>query len=395
MAKLVYALDLGSSGATRESSSLSFRTSRSFDGVVMTMDDFNYSLPESLIARYPLAERTDSRLMVVHRETGLIEHRNFTDLKSYLAPRDILVFNNSKVMQARLYGQKSTGGRVEFLIERVLNKQEFLSHIRTSKRLKPGQVITLEPLASRDTTDTIHVPACQIIIVNKISSFYHCQIFSHTTGEAPKRSIWEMMTQYGHIPLPPYFHRPEELSDNTRYQTVYADPLGSAAAPTAGLHFSAEFLEDLKQSGVAQAFVTLHVGAGTFQPVRAPTLEAHVMHQEWLSVPQETVTQIHQAKQSGGRLIAVGTTSVRALETAAQEGAGRLVPYKGESQLFLYPGKNFYAIDGLLTNFHLPQSTLLMLVSALAGTELIQKAYQLAIQEKYRFFSYGDAMLIC
>lgn len=338
----------------------------------LTLAQFDYQLPEELIAQFPLKERSDSRLMVLERASGQISHYQVKDLPQFVNPGDLMVFNNSRVMAARLYGQKPTGAKIEFLVERVLNEKTFLSHVRANKTLKIGQKIHFENGA-----------VCEIVA--REHDLFKCEIISAT-------SILKLMDEIGHIPLPPYMTREDSEFDKERYQTVYAKDLGSAAAPTAGLHFTETLLEELHTKGVKNTFVTLHVGAGTFQPVRSERIKDHVMHEEWLTVSKDVVEQVAQAKCAHKRIIAVGTTSVRSLETAAL--SGQLKPYTGESDLFLYPGKRFNVVDSLFTNFHLPKSTLLMLVCAFAGTELMLKAYETAVKERYRFFSYGDAMLI-
>jgi S-adenosylmethionine:tRNA ribosyltransferase-isomerase len=332
--------------------------------------DFDYHLPDELIARYPTDERTASRLMVLDPTTQTIRHQTFKDIVQLLSPGDLLVMNNSKVMAARLFGKKQTGGKIEMLIERITDEREALAHVRASKSPKPGTHILLDDGSS-----------CEV--VGRAGDLFHCRF---------DRVIFELLDDVGHMPLPPYMERADEDFDKTRYQTVYADPLGSVAAPTAGLHFDEACLAQLQNAGVEMATVTLHVGAGTFQPVRAEKIEDHHMHQEWLTVSQSTVDKIAQTKARGGRVVAVGTTSVRALESAAQSGT--LQAFSGETGIFIYPGYEFRVVDALITNFHLPQSSLLMLVSALAGHRFVMEAYQAAIEAGYRFYSYGDAMLV-
>ena len=338
----------------------------------MKTADFAYDLPEKLIARYPLEQRSASRLLTLERHTGQIADQRFTDIMAYLNPGDVLVMNNSKVMPARIYGQKATGGKIELLIERVIDSHCAWCHIKSSKPLKPGQSFMLQD----DTPCTM---------AQRHDTLFECVL--------PESHTWsEVMERIGHMPLPPYMHREDEASDQERYQTVYADPQGSVAAPTAGLHFDEALLAQLKAKEIEVGFVTLHVGAGTFQPVRVDDVTHHKMHQEWCTVDAALCEQIHAAKARGNKVVAVGTTSVRTLESAAL--SGQLQPFQGETDIFIYPGFRFHVIDALITNFHLPESTLLMLVSAFASKDHILKAYHHAIAEHYRFFSYGDAMLL-
>ena len=338
---------------------------------MLKRQDFYFDLPAEQIAQFPLKERSESRLLVLARGVGLF-HRTFKECVDYLNPGDVLVFNNSRVMKARLFGHKDSGGQVEVLIERVLNPREVLAHVRASKPLKEGRHIHIAPNASFE-------------MLERVGELYRLAWISES-------SIFEGMNEYGHIPLPPYIDRSDQALDEDRYQTVYAKPVGSVAAPTAGLHFDEPLLAALDQKGIKKVEVTLHVGAGTFQPVRVENIEEHSMHSEWLEVPPAVCDAVRQAKAEGNRVIAVGTTSARALEAASHSGS--LEPFSGETKIFIYPGYEFKTVDGLITNFHLPESTLLMLVSALAGVDPIKTAYQVAIQEGYRFFSYGDAMLI-
>lgn len=338
----------------------------------MHIDDYDYTLPKELIAQYPKAQRTDSRLLYLHRLSGEVEDRQFEDLFELLNPGDLLVLNNSKVMPARLYGRKATGGKVELLLERVISPTEVLSHVKVSKALKPGGVIALSDVV-------------KLVMQERDGALYRFKLEGAD-------DVFQVMEQFGHMPLPPYMEREDELSDQSRYQTVYARYDGSVAAPTAGLHFSEALLNRLGNKGVQIAELTLHVGAGTFQPIKVGDIKEHVMHQEWLEVSQSVCEQIMLTKQRGGRVIAVGTTTVRSLETAAL--SGKLQPYQGETDIFIYPGFNFQVIDGMVTNFHLPRSTLLLLVSAFASREKVLAAYSHAIEQQYRFFSYGDAMLI-
>lgn len=336
----------------------------------MQVADFNFQLPDHLIARYPLAERTASRLLVLDGVTGSVEHKHFADLLDYLKPNDLMVFNNTKVIAARLFGQKATGGKVEVLVERLLDTHTVLAHVRASKAPKEQALIIFNEQ------------------IQATMQARHGALFELAFNQP----VLEVLEQIGHVPLPPYIDRSDELADKQRYQTVYAKNEGAVAAPTAGLHFDEQLLAKINAKGVATAFVTLHVGAGTFQPVRVDNIQQHHMHKEWLEVTAEVVAAIKECKAKGGRVIAVGTTSVRSLETAAL--TGELQPFTGDTDIFLYPGKPFHVVDALVTNFHLPESTLLMLVSAFAGYEAVMNAYKIAVTEQYRFFSYGDAMFI-
>ncbi|MBY0378086.1 MAG: tRNA preQ1(34) S-adenosylmethionine ribosyltransferase-isomerase QueA [Gammaproteobacteria bacterium] len=337
-----------------------------------TLSDYDFNLPEQFIARYPTKERSQSRLLMVNKETQHWVDGQFLDLANYLREGDLLVMNNSKVMPARFYGRKISGGRVEFLIERILDPTHAWTHLRASKSPKKEQIIYL------DSGDAIK-------ILGREEDFFVIE----SVGD---RSFYDIIAQIGEIPLPLYFRREAEALDKERYQTVYAQDDGSVAAPTAGLHFDKPFLEALSAQGVGLAYVTLHVGAGTFQPVRVHNIKEHRLHYEWVQVPDSVCEAVARTKARGGRIIAVGTTTVRSLETAGKSGI--LEPFNGDSNLFIYPGYQFKIIDGLLTNFHLPQSSLLMLVAAFAGYDTIMAAYQHAIEAQYRFYSYGDCMLI-
>lgn len=339
----------------------------------MKVSDFDFSLPDELIARYPLAARSDSRLLCLNSITGARAHRQFRDLETLLEPGDLLVFNDTRVIPARLFGHKETGGKVEVLVERVRGGGSCLAHVRASKSPRADQAIILEDGTKLRVTGR------------------EGELFSLALEEGGG-TLLEVLERLGHMPLPPYIARPDESADRDRYQTVYARNAGAVAAPTAGLHFDRGLLQRLAEKGVQQTFVTLHVGAGTFQSVRVDRIEDHSMHSEWLEVGEETVAAIQRTRAAGGRVVAVGTTSVRALESAAAEG--ELRPFQGETSIFIYPGYSFRVIDSLITNFHLPQSTLLMLVSAMAGREAVLAAYAAAVEERYRFFSYGDAMFI-
>jgi S-adenosylmethionine:tRNA ribosyltransferase-isomerase len=338
----------------------------------MKRSDFDYSLPDELIARYPLEQRSASRLLCLDKKSAEIEHRHYQDVLELLNPGDCLVFNDTRVIPARLFGQRETGGKVEVMVERLLDNQHCLAHVRISNKVRVGLEIRFDN------------DFC-LRVIDKRDDLYELE----SIGAG---SLIELMEQQGHMPLPPYIDRDDESLDRERYQTVYAKNQGAVAAPTAGLHFDDELLTALTAKGIEFAHVTLHVGAGTFQPVRVDDIKDHQMHAEFLQVSESVCDKIARTKKAGGRVIAVGTTSVRCLETAAQEGG--LKPFQGDTEIFIYPGYKFKVIDGLLTNFHLPESTLIMLVSALAGQQSILHAYQQAIDEKYRFFSYGDAMFI-
>jgi S-adenosylmethionine:tRNA ribosyltransferase-isomerase len=345
----------------------------------MKRTDFHFDLPPELIAHYPLAERTASRLLCLDGGSGKVEHRQFVDLIDYLRPNDLLVFNNTRVIPARLWGRKATGGKLEILVERVIGAQEVLAHVRASKSPKPGGEILLQ----RDP-DSPSVEA-SLQVLGREDELFHLRYDA-------SESILQLLQRIGHMPLPPYIEREDEELDRERYQTVYGQREGAVAAPTAGLHFSEEFIQRCRNQGVDTGFVTLHVGAGTFQPVRVDDIEEHDMHAEYLEVDAQLCAQVAAARAAGGRVIAVGTTSVRSLESAAADGT--LQPFAGDSRIFIYPGYRFRVVDAMVTNFHLPESTLIMLVSAFAGREPIMRAYSEAVAQGYRFFSYGDAMFI-
>ncbi len=338
----------------------------------MKKSDFHYDLPPELIAQEPLPERSASRLLVVDVPAQTFVDRWFRDLGDYLRPGDLLVFNDTRVLPARLYGRKQTGGAVEILIERLTGTHTARAQLGVSKPPKPGSAIRLEDGSA-------------LRVTGREGEFYTLQY----DGPEP---LEKLLLRLGHMPLPPYITRPAEVADAERYQTIYARAPGAVAAPTAGLHFDAPLLEALRARGIEFGYVTLHVGAGTFQPLRSERVEDHVMHREWLNVGAELVEKIRAARARGGRVVAVGTTVVRALESALQDGEVR--PFAGETQIFIFPGYRIASIDALITNFHLPESTLLMLVSAFAGRELMLAAYRHAVAQRYRFFSYGDAMLI-
>lgn len=338
----------------------------------MKRQDFYYELPEELIAQYPLKERSQSKLLVLDKATGKISHHLFSDLIHFLNPNDLLVFNDSKVIPARLFGQKPSGGKVEVLIERILDEHRVLAHVRASKSPKVQSNLLLEN----------HI---EVEILSRQDDLFELKFIS-------EKKVLNLLEQYGHIPLPLYVTRPDEQFDAERYQTIYAKHKGSVAAPTAGLHFDDVVFEQLKQKEIDTTYVTLHVGAGTFKPVRVDDLTQHKMHTEYFQVSQEVCDKVKIAKQNQSRIVAVGTTSVRSLESAVVNG--ELTASMRETNLFIYPGFKFNVVDAMLTNFHLPESTLLMLVSAFAGYEQVMNAYREAVREKYRFFSYGDAMLI-
>lgn len=345
----------------------------------MLRSDFNFELPRELIAEYPSAERTACRMLCLNGEDGSFSDQHFYDLKNFLQPGDLLVFNDTKVIPARLYGHKATGGAVEFLIERILTTSSALSHMKASKSAKSGAVITLEG-------------GGQLVVTGREG-----ELFKVETPDGS--SILDLLNAEGHIPLPPYIDRPDEQLDRERYQTVYSKVPGAVAAPTAGLHFDEKQLQELKEMGVRQVFCTLHVGAGTFQPVREDDISAHHMHSEFVHLSKEVADAVIRTHKAGHRVIAVGTTAVRSLESAAQyaEKIGAkdpIVEFSDNTSIFIYPGYKYRVIDALITNFHLPESTLIMLVSAFAGYSHTMNAYHHAVDEGYKFFSYGDCMFI-
>ena len=337
----------------------------------MKRTDFHYDLPNELIAQSPLDQRSASRLLCFDKKSGDLADKGFSDLPALLNPGDLLVFNNTKVIPARLYGIKASGGQVEILVERLLNQRECLAQVRASKSPKAGGLLILED-------------GSELRVLGLQDNFFHLQLAS---GD-----LMALLQDLGHMPLPPYITREDTDRDRRRYQTVYARTPGAVAAPTAGLHFDQALLDQLDQKGIQSTTVTLHVGAGTFQPVRVDDIEDHDMHAEWLEVSRSACDAIAAARDRGGRVIAVGTTSVRSLETAAQDG--ELQPYSGDSRIFIYPPYQFKVVDAMITNFHLPESTLIMLISAFAGREQTLMAYQHAVDSSYRFFSYGDAMFV-
>ncbi|WP_373753044.1 tRNA preQ1(34) S-adenosylmethionine ribosyltransferase-isomerase QueA [Neisseria weixii] len=338
----------------------------------MDIADFDFELPEKLIAQRPPEVRGSSRLLAALPEKPITD-AYFADLPDYVGRGDVLVFNNTKVIKARLFGQKASGGKIEALIERVLDEHTALAHVRSSKSPKPG-------------TELIFEGGIKAVMVERQEELFRLRFDGAQT-------VYELLEQSGHLPLPPYIERTADDKDDSRYQTVYAKHQGAVAAPTAGLHFTDELLAALRAKGVEMAEVTLHVGAGTFQPVRVDNIADHKMHSEWFDVPSETVAAIEAAKARGNRVWSVGTTSMRALESAARE-TGRLKAGQGDTDIFITPGYRFNVVDRLITNFHLPKSTLLMLVSALSGMQHIREVYQHAVEQEYRFFSYGDAMIL-
>jgi S-adenosylmethionine:tRNA ribosyltransferase-isomerase len=337
---------------------------------IMQTADFHYDLPTELIARYPLAERSASRLLHLASD-GTVSHHQFVELADFLNENDLLVLNNSKVIPARLWGVKTTGGQVEMLVDRILDEHRLIAHVRASKTPRPGSYLLFGSVA--------------FLVAGRRQELFELRC-------EDKRPVLEVIEELGQIPLPPYFQRSPEESDKERYQTIYAEHKGSVAAPTAGLHFDAAMFARLAAKGVTVANVTLHVGAGTFAPVRVTDITEHRMHAEVALVTSELCELVQRTKARGGRIVAVGTTAARSLETASRSGT--IQPFCGETDIFIYPGFKFNCVDVLLTNFHLPASTLIMLVAAFASFEQTMHAYRLAVQESYRFFSYGDAMLI-
>jgi len=341
----------------------------------MRVEEFDYHLPASLIAQYPSPQRGETSLMVLHRQTGAIEHRAFGEITQYLNPSDLLVMNNTRVLPARLFGKKETGGRVEMLLIPSWNgiEGEWKALIKGGGKLKRGAQIRFDQGHEGEVGE----------VKDGIGKFSF-------SGQA---EVTDILLKIGHVPLPPYIKRADEPLDRERYQTVFAERDGSIAAPTAGLHFTHSLLQSLRENGVRTTTVTLHVGIGTFAPVKARDVEDHIMEAEWIEISEDTTREIEDTKARGGKVIAVGTTTTRALESFSA-GSGGVKPGKGTTSLFIYPPYRFKVIDGLVTNFHLPKSTLVMLTSAFAGRDLLMKAYQEAIRRKYRFYSYGDAMLI-
>ena len=336
----------------------------------MRTDEFDFVLPEQLIAQHPPEQRGASRLLYAHE--GMLEDRRFADLRRLVRPNDVLVLNDTRVIKARLFGSKKSGGKIEVLVERVLSAHEVLAQLRASHAPKAGSLLNL-------------ADAFTVEVLGREGEFFHLRFIS-------SENVLDLLERYGELPLPPYITHAADEEDEQRYQTVFARVAGAVAAPTAGLHFDESMLQTLRKQGVKLAYVTLHVGAGTFQPVRTEHIHDHTMHSERYEIPQATVDAIAQARAAGGRVIAVGTTSLRALESAAAGGV--LKSGESETDIFITPGYHFRVADVLLTNFHLPKSTLLMLVCAFGGMEQMLAAYRHAVEQEYRFFSYGDAMLI-
>ena len=345
----------------------------------MQLSDFNYILPPELIAQEALADRSASRLL--HLDTknkdknqlAQLHDKHFNDILDLIGPNDLLIFNNTRVIPARLTGLKESGGKVEVMIERVLDNHRAIAHVRANKSPKAGGKLFLE--------NEIHAE-----VIARHDTLFEIKFLHDST-------VYELLENFGHIPLPPYIERDDTEADRERYQTVFAEEVGAVAAPTAGLHFTPELLQALTDKGVETAKVTLHVGAGTFLPVRVDNLEDHIMHAEWVEVDQATCDAVDACKARGGKVVAVGTTSVRSLESAAK-ASGDLQPFTGDTRLFITPGFQFNVVDAMITNFHVPESTLLMLVSAFSGYENIMHAYEHAVANRYRFFSYGDAMFL-
>lgn len=339
----------------------------------MRRQDFYYELPEELIAQYPVERRDAARLLTLDGRTGAYADHYITELPALLQAGDLLVLNNTRVIPARLYGRKATGGQVEIMIERVTGDRQVLAQLRASKANRPGSRVIID----RDI---------EFEVGERVDDLYQLELHADISLDA-------VLQRHGHMPLPPYIRRHDEQADQERYQTVYAREPGAVAAPTAGLHFTPELLAALRDAGIETQYVTLHVGLGTFSPVRVDDLAEHRMHREVMQVDASVCDAVASTRARGGRVVAVGTTSVRCLETAAAED-GTLRPFRGETDIFIYPGYRFRVVDALLTNFHLPESTLLMLVCAFAGRENVLRAYAHAVAERYRFFSYGDAMLL-
>ncbi len=342
----------------------------------MKLSDFNYHLPSELIAQDALDDRTASRLLVVDTDdvSASLSDQHFSDIVDLIAAEDLLIFNNTRVIPARLRGHKESGGKVEVMVERLLDDHRIIAHVRSNKTPKRGTILYLEE-------------AIEAKVIGRQDSLFELCFLSD-------KPALELLDEYGHIPLPPYIEREDTEADRERYQTVFAQHVGAVAAPTAGLHFTDELLQSLISKGVSTAEVTLHVGAGTFLPVRVDNLDDHIMHAEWVEVNQDVCDAVAKCKARGGKVVAVGTTTVRSLESAAKAGNGVLMPFRDDTRLFITPGYQFNVVDAMITNFHVPESTLLMLVSAFSGCENIKRAYQHAVEQKYRFFSYGDAMFL-
>ncbi|MBU0744804.1 MAG: tRNA preQ1(34) S-adenosylmethionine ribosyltransferase-isomerase QueA [Gammaproteobacteria bacterium] len=338
----------------------------------MLLSDFDFELPQELIAQKPLLKRSDSRLLHLNKNTGKITHHYFRDLPSLLEPKDLIILNDTKVIPARLYAHKPTGGKAEILIERVLEKNKFIAQTKTSKSLKIGDKLILDETTWFEVTE------------RQDNLFVMLLHSNHDLGF--------ILGKFGQVPLPPYIKRDPNSSDEENYQTIYAKHSGAVAAPTAGLHFDQKLIESINQKNIQTAPITLHVGLGTFQPVRVEKIKDHKIHPEYIDVPKSTCDKIIASKKNGGKIAAIGTTSLRALEASSQ--SGEITTYKGDTNIFIYPGYTFRTTDILITNFHLPKTSLLMLVCAFAGYENAMRAYQEAIKQNYRFYSYGDAMII-
>lgn len=353
------------------------------------LSSYDYQLPQELIAQNPVIPRDSSRLLVVNSPTTHV-HSIFRELPDWLQPGDLLVFNNTRVIPARLFGRKSTGSPIEILLLEEREENCWLALVKPGKRFKIGTELIFHPASESDRPEQMSLKA-KVIDRDEATSGRILQF-----QVDPQESFWDLLDRFGHIPFPPYVTDSHAQPD--QYQTVYGQKIGSVAAPTAGLHFTKELLQRLQDKGIQQAYITLHVGVGTFRPIEVENITQHVMHQEWLEVPQETVEKIEKTKVNGGRVIAVGTTVVRALEGAAQESQKAksecLLPFRGKTDLFIYPGYRWQVVEGMITNFHLPRSSLLILLSALIGRDRIMSLYQEAVQENYRFYSFGDAMLI-
>jgi len=341
----------------------------------MQLEQFNFDLPKNLIAQNPLKERSASRLLCLHangNSSSQITHRYFYELPALLRPNDLLIFNNTRVIKARLFGEKISGGKIEILIERLINEHQVLAQVRSNKKIKIGMEIILP--------DNLRA-----IVISRQDEFFLLEF-------SASMSVLEILEKHGHVPLPPYITRDDDDFDEERYQSIFAKMDGAVAAPTASLHFDENIIAELEAKNIDMAFVTLHVGAGTFQPVRVLEITQHKMHSEYMEITADVCAKIKSAKERGGRVIAVGTTCVRCLETASKNGT--VAPFGGDTDIFIYPGFTFNCVDAFITNFHLPKSTLLMLVCAFAGYENVMHAYQEAIRMQYRFFSYGDAMFV-
>lgn len=342
----------------------------------MQISDFHYELPEELIANYPTAKRSASRLLALDGSTGEIQHRQFDQLLDFIQPEDLLVFNNTRVIPARLFATKESGGKVEILIERVLDNNMVMAQLRANKSSKPGTRLVFP-------AHNGFIPSAEV--EGRENAFFLLKFEADVDLPA-------LLVREGHTPLPPYIKRSDEEVDSERYQTIYAEREGAVAAPTAGLHFDEDIFSALRDKGVEFAYLTLHVGAGTFQPIRVDNVLEHQMHKELVDVDEQVCRQVEACKRRGGRVIAIGTTTVRSLESAAKNS--KLEPFHGETDIFIYPGYDFQIVDAMVTNFHLSESTLLMLVSAFSEREMLLNAYNEAVKQKYRFYSYGDAMFI-